>query len=74
MRLSALLNALDFHSGLLLSRAGVTTVCPPAEPVYVAIRVLIWLSQAVTVVGRLMKPSELERVFAAAVSVPVNDP
>jgi hypothetical protein len=54
--------------------SGVATCCPPADPVYVAIRAIIWLNQVASVVGRLMKPQELERVYAAALSVPITDP
>lgn len=53
--------------------AGVVINCPPIEPLYTAVRALIWLGQVVGVVGRMMKPLELERVYAATVSVPITD-
>ena len=47
--------------------------CPPTEPIYIAVRALIWLGQIVGLVGRQMRPLELERVYAATVSVPITD-
>jgi hypothetical protein len=44
-----------------------------AEPVYAAVRALLWVNQAVGLVGKLIKFNDLAQLLTTAKSVPITD-
>ncbi len=61
------------HDACGCSHADIFAKLRIADPVFVAVKALLWVNQATNVAGRVMKFGELTSLYNAAKCVPIND-